>query len=155
MSTSYYQATEAILYSYSRVTSYVDDLKEKLVEVEKSDWSNVKAIQYDKINCRVFGISRVTENNALAKVEFIEELDREIIENEKFINDIDKVLKRLGTDEKQIIKLFYLKGFSKEKVMKVLKIKKDKFYTLKNNAVREFSISWFGIKALAEVEVQE
>ncbi|MGL5569095.1 MAG: hypothetical protein ACRDB9_07630 [Cetobacterium sp.] len=153
MSTSYYQATEAILYSYSRVTSYVDDLREKLVEVEKSDWSNVKAIQYDKINCRVFGISRVTENNALAKVEFIEELNTEIIENEKFITDIDKVLKRLGNDEKQIIKMLYFKGFSKEKVMKLLKFKKDKFYTVRNNAVKEFSVSWFGVKALSEVEV--
>lgn len=152
MNTTYYQATESILYSYRKIQGYIRDLQDKLLETEKSDWTNLKAIEYDKINVRVFGISRITENTVIAKVDFIDEIKKEIYKNEKFINDIDKALKRLGNDEKQLVKLLYIKGLTKEKTMKILKFKKDKFYTLKNTAVKEFSISWFGIKALSEFE---
>lgn len=150
MNTTYYQATEAVLYSYSNVKSYICDLEVKLKETEKSDWTNMKAIQYDKINVRVFGISRITENAVIAKIDFIEEIKKEIDVNKKFIEDMDKVLKRLDKAEKRLVNLLYIKGLSKEKCMMILKFKKDKFYNLKNEAVKKICTSWFGVKSLNE-----
>lgn len=149
---TYYQATEAILYSYSKIERYIRDLETKIKEIEKDEWSNIKSMQYDKIMVKVFGIARITEDTVLAKLELVEEIKKEIVKNKKFIRDIENIINELTKEEKQLIKILYLKNTDKEKAMRILNLKKDKFYRTKNSAVKEFSVAWFGVKALTENE---
>ncbi|MGL5718063.1 MAG: hypothetical protein ACRCX2_33980 [Paraclostridium sp.] len=148
MNSAYYQAAEGILYSYGKVRSYVGDLEYKLKEVESTEWSNIKSIQYDKICSRVFGISSATENSVITKMNLIDSIKKDIKNNEKFCNDIDNAIKNLSSDEKRMIKLLYFKAMDKNKAMKILNLKKDKFYGLKNQAIKDFATAWFGIKAI-------
>lgn len=147
---SFYQDIEYLLFNYGQVESYIEDLKEKLVEAEQGGWADIKAIQYDKLSVRTYGISKSTENAVIAKLEFIDEVNREIKYNLKFKNRIDKALKTLDKQELKVIKLRYFKNNSNEKCMEILKYKKSKFYQIKDKAIKKISVAIFGVKALKQ-----
>ena len=91
----FYQATESFLFSYGQVESYIDDLNEKIEEANEGGWADIKAIQYDKLSVKTSGISRSTENAVIAKLQFIEDVKKELDYNVRFKKRMDKALKIL------------------------------------------------------------
>lgn len=145
---NYYQATESVLYSYRDIKSYVSNLEEKLIEANAQNWSDLKAIQYDRISVRTSNINRPTENSVMAKIEYLDKIKSAIFENKSFLNDIDKVLKTLDSQERRIVQLIYIKGIEKEKCMNIMQLKKSRFYKLKDKTINKFSVAYFGVDAL-------
>ena len=121
-----------------------------MVEAEQGWWADIKAIQYYKLSVRKYGISKSTENAVIAKLEFIDEVNREIKSNLKFKNRIDKALKTLDKQELKVIKIRYFKNNSNEKCMEILNYKKSKFYQIKDKAIKKISVAIFGVKALKQ-----
>ena len=147
---SFYQDIEYLLFNYGQVESYIEDLKEKLVEAEQGGWADIKAIQYDKLSVKTSGISRSTENAVIAKLQFIEDVKKELDYNVRFKKRMDKALKNLDKQELKVVKLRYFKNNSNEKCMELLKYKKSKFYQIKDRAIKKISISLYGVKAIKQ-----
>ena len=146
----FYQATESFLFSYGQVESYIDDLNEKIEEANEGGWADIKAIQYDKLSVKTSGISRSTENAVIAKLQFIEDVKKELYYNVRFKKRMDKALKNLDKQEFKVVKLRYFKNNSNEKCMELLKYKKSKFYQIKDRAIKKISISLYGVKAIKQ-----
>ena len=117
----FYQATERFLFSYGQVESYIDDLNEKIEEANEGGWADIKAIQYDKLSVKTSGISRSTENAVIAKLQFIEDVKKELDYNVRFKKRMDKALKNLDKQELKVVKLRYFKNNSNEKCMELIK----------------------------------
>lgn len=147
---SFYQATEGILYGYMSVCSYIEDLEEKLKEIENAGFQDIKAITYDKISVKTYAINKSTENAALAKIEYIEKITKDLNKNKASKNELDSILSTLKGKERQIIRLLYFKDLEIEKCMKIMKLKKSTFYSLKDRTVKKISIKLFGVDALKE-----
>lgn len=148
--TSLYKVTESILYNYKEISSYIEELEERLKEAEKSSWADLKAIQYDKINIKTYGITKSTENVALAKIEYIDELNKELIKNKNIKLRLEKAFKSLKNKEKKLIDLIYFKEVNYKKCLEILKIEKRAYFYMKDRVVKKIAVSLFGISALED-----
>jgi DNA-directed RNA polymerase specialized sigma subunit len=86
----------------------------------------------------------------MAKLQFIEDVKKELDYNVRFKKRMDKALKNLDKQELKVVKLRYFKNNSNEKCMELLKYKKSKFYQIKDRAIKKISISLYGVKAIKQ-----
>ena len=88
-------------------------------------------------------------NDTLAECLELAEVVREIKATEEKIQEIDAVISQLGGAERDIIRLWYIEGKSKEEIAAAVNYASTRsIYDLRNSAVAEFALRYFGAGAL-------
>lgn len=91
-------------------------------------------------------------NDVLADCLELAEVSREIGETKAEIAEVDEILGQLGKREQEIIRLWYIERKSKEEIAEAVKYASTRsIYDLRNKAVAEFALRYFGAGALASV----
>ena len=89
-------------------------------------------------------------NDTLAECLELAEVVREIKAKEEKIQEIDAVISQLG--ERDIIRLWYVEGKSKDEIAAAVNYASTRsIYDLRNTAVAEFALRYFGAVALPSV----
>ncbi|WP_294344195.1 DUF1492 domain-containing protein [uncultured Clostridium sp.] len=84
-------------------------------------------------------INKYAVTDIVANTVISEEYRRDIV------NRIEYVYDRLNIESKKVIDLAYFQGLKRDEILKELTINKNKYYKVKNEALKKFSIA-FGYK---------
>lgn len=91
-------------------------------------------------------------NDVLAECLELAEVSREIGETTAEIAEVDEILGQLGKEEQEIIRLWYIERKSKEEIAGAINYASlSSVYDLRNKAVAEFALRYFGAGALASI----
>lgn len=91
-------------------------------------------------------------NDTLEECLELAEVSREIGQTKAEIDEIDAILAQLGKVERDIIRLWYIEGKSRDEIAEAVNYASTKsIYDLRNTAVAEFALRYFGAGALASV----
>lgn len=91
-------------------------------------------------------------NDALSDCLELAEVMREIKETEEERDEIDRVLKQLADDDREIVTLWYIERKSKEEIAEAVNYASaTSVYDLRNKAVAQFALLFFGAGALGSM----
>lgn len=91
-------------------------------------------------------------NDTLAECLELAEVSREIGDTKATIQEIDDVLAQLRAEEREIIRLWYIERRSKEEIAGAVNYSSTRsVYDMRNSAVAEFALRYFGSGALASM----
>lgn len=91
-------------------------------------------------------------NDALSACLELAEVTQEIKATEEDRAEVDGVLAQLESEEREILRLWYIQRMSKEEVAAKIKYSStSSIYDLRNRAVAKFALLYFGAGALASV----
>lgn len=91
-------------------------------------------------------------NDALTDCVELAEVAREIRVTKAKIQEIDDVLAQLTKEEREIIRLWYIERKSKDEIAQAVNYTSiPSIYDLRNKAVAQFAVLYFGAGALASV----
>ena len=91
-------------------------------------------------------------NDTLAECLELAEVVREIKVTEEKIQEIDAVISQLDEAERDIIRLWYIEGKSKEEIAEAVNYASaTSVYDLRNKAVAQFALLFFGAGALGSM----
>lgn len=91
-------------------------------------------------------------NDALSDYVELAEVSREIRDTRAKIQEIDGVLEQLAPEEREIIRLWYIERKSKDEIAQAVNYTSiPSIYDLRNKAVAQFALLYFGAGALASV----
>lgn len=144
----YFKEAEAVLSSRRKLDVALFDLREKLGFALKSDRpKEPSAIDYKR------GFSdRAYVNSTLEDLLKISELSRRVKRTERKIADIDRALSRIENKQhRDILKLWYIDGLKMEDVAGELgysPFSKQSLYNLRNEAIFEFALYYFGAEVM-------
>lgn len=91
-------------------------------------------------------------NDVLEEYLELSTVAREISETKAVMEEIDAVIAQLGETEREIVRLWYIERKSKEEIAEAVNYASPtSVYDLRNKAVAEFALRYFGAGALASV----
>lgn len=91
-------------------------------------------------------------NDALTEVLELAEVAREIQVTKDTIREIDLVLEQLESEDRHILRLWYIERKSKEEIAVAISYSSSStIYDIRNKAVSRFALLYFGAGALASV----
>lgn len=136
-----YDNNEAIvneLLSYRRLKSEIAELEAK-AEDYRSNYGYIKATQYDKVSVKGGEVKNVLADIAIKWADMTADIERKKLKAEHLLWSIEAKIENLNPDEKQIIRLYYIKGYSIHRIALTLHfdestIKRKKKKALKNYA---------------------
>lgn len=145
---NYFKAAEQVLSSVPTLKRALENLerrKERLIESGAP--RGVGAIDYTK----PFADSH-SANDTLNELLELAECTRNIAETQRQLDYIDSVIKQLSDDYKKIVEMWYVEKRSKESIAEALYIESlTTVYNLRNRAVAEFALLYYGASALPSI----
>ncbi len=145
---NYFKAAEEILRSVNSLKRALKNLnlrRSKLIEQNRP--SEPGRIDYSKPF-----IDTGFVNDTLNELLEVSECTRSISETENKIKEIEDILEQLESDHNTILKLWYIERKSKESIMSEMYIESmTTVYNLRNKAVGEFALLYFGAPALSSI----
>lgn len=91
-------------------------------------------------------------NDALANCLDLCEVGKEIEATKAAILEIDRVIGQLGPQEREVIRLWYIERKTKDEIADMLNYASNtSLYDLRNKAVAEFAIRYFGAGAISGI----
>lgn len=145
---NYFKAAEQVLSSVPTLKRALENLerrKERLIE--NGAPREPGAIDYSK----PFTDSHYVSNTLNELLE-LSECTRNIAETQRELNYIDGIIAQLSEEYKKIIVLWYIEKRSKESIMEALYIESlTTVYNLRNKAVAEFALLYYGASALPSI----
>lgn len=91
-------------------------------------------------------------NDALSVCLELAEVEREIRDTKRVISEVDTVLDQLAPEDGKLLRLWYIEGMSKEEIGEIVVYSSSSsIYDLRNKAVAQFALLYFGAGALASI----
>ncbi len=88
-------------------------------------------------------------NDTLAECLELAEVAREIADTREKIREIDEVLSQMDEAEREVIRLWYIERKSKEEIAEAVNYASTRsIYDLRNTAVAQFALLYFGAGAI-------
>lgn len=88
-------------------------------------------------------------NDTLAECLELAEVAREIAVTREKIREIDEVLAQMDAEEREVIRLWYIERKSKEEIAEAVNYASTRsIYDLRNTAVAQFALLYFGAGAI-------
>ena len=145
---NYFKAAEQVLSSVPTLKKALENLERRKAQLTESGTpQEVGAIDYSK----PFTNSHYV-NDTLNELLGLSECTRNISETKRELDYIDSVLSQLTEENKKIISLWYIEKRSKQEIMEELYIESlTTVYNLRNKAVAEFALLYFGASALPSI----
>ena len=145
---NYYKAAEDILRSVNTLKKAVENLKNRKNRlVSENKPSEPGSIDYSKPFTDTSFV-----NNTLNELLEVSECTRNISETERKIQEIEDILEQLSDEHKTILIMWYIERKSKESIMSKMYIESlTTVYNLKNKAVAEFALLYFGASAINSI----
>ncbi len=144
----YFKEAEAVLSSRGKLDVALLDLRSKLEFALESD----KPKEPSAIDYRRGFSDRAYVSSTLEDLLKVSELSRRVKITERKIADIDCALSRMENKQhRDILKLWYIEGLKMEDVAGELgysPFSKQSLYNLRNAAVFEFALYYFGAEAM-------
>ncbi len=145
---NYFKAAEQVLSSVPTLKRALENLerrKERLIESGAP--REPGAIDYSKPFTDAHFVS-----DTLGELLELSECTRNIAETQRELNYIDGIIAQLSEEYKKIIVLWYIEKRSKESIMEALYIESlTTVYNLRNRAVAEFALLYYGASALPSI----
>lgn len=145
---NYFKAAEQVLSSVPTLKRALENLerrKERLIESGAP--REPGAIDYSKPFMDAHFVS-----DTLGELLELSECTRNIAETQRELNYIDGIIAQLTEEYKKIIVLWYIEKRSKESIMEALYIESlTTVYNLRNRAVAEFALLYYGASALPSI----
>ncbi|MGN1111801.1 MAG: DUF1492 domain-containing protein [Acutalibacteraceae bacterium] len=145
---NYFKAAEQVLSSVPLLSRALENLKrrqERLLSDGKPQ--KPKTIDFNKPFTDT-GYANDTLNELLA----FSECSKNITETNKKIDEITDIIEQLSPEQKKLLKLWYIEKRPKEAIMSELHIESlATVYNLRNKAVAEFALLYFGASALSSI----
>ncbi|MCT4507925.1 MAG: hypothetical protein N4A48_04065 [Tepidibacter sp.] len=143
-----YKKTEWMLYNYKMLKVSVENLKSEIQELNM-DTTGTGAIRYDKEKTSpTYSIVCTTEEEAIANIEKINRLEKQIMKTQNKIDKIDRALDALNEDEKRIIKLRYIEGLQWWQVAGMAKYSERWCKEKRKISIEKLSLGIFGYTSL-------
>ncbi|GAA0230175.1 RNA polymerase sigma factor [Metaclostridioides mangenotii] len=146
--------TERLLKGYRELKLHLEELK-RLKETLKCDYTT-QAITYDKEKVSPTNkISKEVEEEVIRTLSKIEELEKEIEEENSLIAKIERAINNLKPIHKEIIEYKYIDGLSWDEIIEKTKNTTYSERSLKykrSEAVKSIAIRLFGSKVFKEDE---
>jgi predicted nuclease with TOPRIM domain len=145
---NYFKAAEQLLSSVPALEQAGENLKNRLERlIESGKPQGIGELNPDK-SYQTMREANDTLNCFLA----VTECKRNIAENKKTLEEIYCVLGQLPKEQKELLEMWYIAKCSKEDIMERLYIEGlGTIYALRNRAVSEFALRYFGAAALPSI----
>ena len=145
---NYFKAAEQILSSVPALEQATENLKRRQQRlIEGGAPREAGAINYNKPFTDTHYVS-----DTLSELLEISECSRNIAKNEAELSFIREIVDQLQDEHKQLIRLWYFQKLPKEAVMEQMYIESlSTVYSLRNKAVAEFALLYFGAAALPSI----
>ncbi len=145
---NYFKAAEQVLSSVSTLEKALENLQRRKARLIDSGRPNEPgAIDYGK----PFVDSHFA-NDVLSDMLEFQECVKNIAETEAALAEIKGIIDQLEGEYKKILQLWYVEKLKKERVMEQMYIDSTStLYNLRNRAVTEFALLYFGASALPSV----
>ena len=143
---NYFKSAERVLAERGNLERAIPNLERRLERAISANAPNeLSTIDYSRPY-----VSASATSDALSACLEVAELTREINSTREIIQEIDRVLEQLSSDDSLLLRAWYLERKSKEDIAEELDYSSvTTVYDLRNKAVAAFAILYFGAGALA------
>ena len=145
---NYFKAAEQILSSVPTLERATENLKRRQQRlIDNGDPKGAGAINYDKPFTDTHYV-----NDTLSELLEISECSKNIAKNQEELAYIYGIVEQLQDEHKKLVRLWYFQKLPKEAVMEKMYIESlSTVYNLRNKAVAEFALLYYGASALPSV----
>lgn len=145
---NYFKAAEQVLSSVRTLEQSLENLEQRKNRLIASGAPREPAaIDYTK---PFTGSNYV--NNTLNDLLELSECSNNIAKTRSELNEIKGIVEQLPGEQKQLVELWYFNKYSKELVMEKMSIESlSTVYNLRNKAVAEFALLYYGAAALSSI----
>lgn len=145
---NYFKAAEQVLSSVPTLKRAIENLEKREKRlIESGAPRELGAIDYSK----PFADSHFA-NDTLNELLELSECSKNKAETEQKIKEINGVVEQLPDEYKTLVRLWYFEKHSKEEVMVKMHIESlSTIYNLRNKAVAEFALRYYGASALSSI----
>lgn len=145
---NYFKAAEQVLGSVPTLKRALENLRnreQRLIEQGKP--REPGAIDYSK----PFTDSHFVSDTLNELLEF-SECSRNIAETERTLAEVEGIIEQLSDEHKKVVVLWYIEKRSKEAIAEALYVESPTtVYNLRNKAVAEFALLYYGASALPSI----
>lgn len=145
---NYFKAAEQILSSVPTLERATENLKRRQQRlIDNGAPKGAGAINYDKPFTDTHYV-----NDTLSELLEISECSKNIAKNQEELAYIYGIVEQLQDEHKKLVRLWYFQKLPKEAVMEKMYIESlSTVYNLRNKAVAEFALLYYGASALPSV----
>ena len=145
---NYFKAAEQILSSVPTLERATENLKRRQQRlIDNGAPKGAGAINYDKPFTDTHYV-----NDTLSELLEISECSKNIAKNQEELAYIYRIVEQLQDEHKKLVRLWYFQKLPKEAVMEKMYIESlSTVYNLRNKAVAEFALLYYGASALPSV----
>ena len=145
---NYFKAAEELLSSIPQLKKAETNLANRINRIYASGMPQTPAaIEYDK----PFADSHYVSDTLNDLLEFAE-CKRNYDETQQKLEEIKSVIEQMKDEYKQLVELWYVNSYSKESIMEEMNIgSSSTIYNLRNKAVAEFALLYYGASALNSI----
>ena len=150
---SCFRFTEKLLYNYSEMGSYIENLEYDIKNLKAGKKVAIRAIRYDDIRTsQTYNISRQIENEVIDMVAYVQDLEIEVYKEKRLKKQLDKAINNLKPIRKQIIEFRYIKEMGWTEMAQELYHDEKTLRKYKNQAIKSIAVELFGSKVFKEEE---
>ena len=145
---NYFKAAEQVLASVPTLKTALENLERREKHLlESGAPQELGAINYSKPFTNSHYVS-----DTLNKLLELAECRRNIAETKKAITEIETIIGQLDDEHKKLVILWYIEKRSKEEILEEMFIESlTTIYNLRNRAVAEFALLYYGASALPSI----
>lgn len=145
---NYFKAAEQVLASVPTLKIALENLERREKHLlESGAPQELGAIDYSKPFTNSHYVS-----DTLNELLELAECRRNIAETKKAITEIETIIEQLGDEYKKLVILWYIEKRSKEEILGEMFIESlTTIYNLRNRAVAEFALLYYGASALPSI----
>ena len=145
---NYFKATEELLSSIPQLKKAETNLANRINRLYASGMPQAPAsIEYSK----PFADSHYVNDTLNDLLEFAE-CSRNYKETTQKLKEIEDIIDQMKDEYKQLVKLWYIENRSKEFIMEKMNLSSPTtIYNLRNKAVAEFALLYYGASALSSI----
>lgn len=144
---NYFKSAEQVLYSVPTLKRAVENLENRRAKlIANGAPREPGAIDYSKPFTDTHYV-----NDTLNEMLEVAECTRNIAETQKTLSYIEGVITQLDKEQKEIIEAWYIEHRTKEEIAERLCVAITTAYSLRNKAVAEFALLYYGSAALSSI----
>jgi len=143
---NYFKEAERVLMSRRNLERSVTNLNRRLAHIVNSGTPrDISGMDYSQPYAKESMV-----NDTMKDCLEIVEIKKEIATTKEEINLIDEVIDQLSEKSKKVISLWYVSGKTKDEIREALESEGNTtIYSIRNKAIGEFAVLYFGAGALA------
>lgn len=144
---NYFKSAEQVLYSVPTLKRAVENLENRRAKlIANGAPREPGTIDYSKPFTDTHYV-----NDTLNEMLEVAECTRNIAETQKTLSYIEGVITQLDKEQKEIIEAWYIEHRTKEEIAERLCVAITTAYSLRNKAVAEFALLYYGSSALSSI----